>query len=155
MLTPKPDGCKGCPLYGNGAGFVRDKVVAGARTTICLSTPSTDEVWRGASGYGGTWLTVQERYLPLLGVTADDVNITHSVRCARMRRRKDGTMQVIPFTGEDKETHLLTKAAYHCQQYDTNPGDLIIAMGQVAFNKGAALHDEVKGQHSWRGHLLP
>jgi len=42
-LLPKPEGCKGCPAYGDGLGFVPDDVIDGAVTTVILQNPGPDE----------------------------------------------------------------------------------------------------------------
>ena len=144
----------GCPLYGTGLGYVRDKFVEGARVTISLSTPAKEEIEMGAAGYGGTWSTVEERYLPILG--QDAVNITHAVRCGKLVRKRDGTARVVPFE-DGKDDSLLLRAALWCRANDqpAKEGELMIAMGQAAFLKHSAHSDEIKGIYDWRGHLLP
>lgn len=155
MLRRKSELCVGCPLYGSGMGYVADKIVPGAKATICLSKPSMEEVDRGAAGYGGEWREVVDSFLPYLGLTENEVSITHAVRCIKERQTRVGEW-VRACYEEGEDNPILMRAALHCCRHDQDTGgQLVIAMGNAAFHKYSITNPEVRSQHEWRGHLLP
>ena len=52
-MLPKPQGCQSCPLYGDGLGFVPDKLNDQAEVFIYGQNPGKDEeegrMWDGQS----------------------------------------------------------------------------------------------------------
>ena len=50
----KPAGCLGCPLYGDGYGFVPDEIRPGAPLVIYMQNPGEEEVELAKPAIGKT-----------------------------------------------------------------------------------------------------
>lgn len=154
----KPSTCQGCPLYGDGAGFVPDTLVRGSRVLIKGQNPGECEerghLVKGYSGgrplyevvapqpfLGPTGYTLNHTFLPLAGLTRAEVSVANTLRC----RWKN--------SNEVPSGKLLKEAVVWCSQYDEVPKSIkvIVAMGAVAW---AAL-DGPGSISDWRGSLHP
>src|SRR3972149_3452220 len=101
MMLPKPPACRGCPLYGDGQGFVPDALVEGAEVLVLGQNPGPDEE-RGArvTGYaeggkatyepctqapflGKTGFELGRVYLPAGGLERGGVRLGKPPRCRR------------------------------------------------------------------------
>src|SRR2546426_4926385 len=79
-MLPKPDGCKGCPLYGDGQGFVPDEIVPEASVFILGQNPGSDEEREGKPFVGQTGQTMERVYFPLAGLERGQVSIGNVLR---------------------------------------------------------------------------
>ena len=62
-MIGKPEACKGCPLYGDGQGFVPDDLVPGARVAVIAQNPGSDEEQQGTPMVGKTGQMLNSHYL--------------------------------------------------------------------------------------------
>lgn len=147
----KPEACKGCPLYGDGCGFVPDKD-NGSEVTINLSMPNLTEVQIGQSGLGQPFGEIADGYLPLLG--QDSVNISHSVRCLQQKRKRTGEVYGVPFAADFFKSKAGRAAVDHCRVHDSEPvhSGHILALGEASFAKFGGQCDSLQ---NWRGFTTP
>ena len=144
----KPAGCSGCPLYGDGRGFVPDELRDGAAVFIVGQNPGADEEAEGRPFVGKTGQAM-EKYLRDAGLTRDEVSIGNALRC-----RWRGSNDLPPIT------QTITKDALkHCWQAHgriPNGTKLIVAQGDYAAvtltGETVAAGDKSTG---WRGYLRP
>ena len=98
-MLPKPDDCIGCPMYGDGLGYVPDKIPPGAKVLFLLQNPGkNEEEGRRVIGYEGpkqeiteecppqpligpTGYSFHKTFLPLTGVDRDEVGLANVLRC--------------------------------------------------------------------------
>lgn len=103
-MLPLPSSCEGCPFYKykdyKGNGFVPDRVVQGSAVYFLAQNPGKDEVEgrrlikrlyeTGVSEYesvypepliGATGQQFNTRFLPLSGLTRDEVSLGNAIRC--------------------------------------------------------------------------
>ena len=123
--------------------------------TLCFPLPSNQEEDIGSSGAGADWKEIKERYLPLLGLEPDEVNITHVLRCRPRARKGDGTWY--SYLSEDFfKTKVARQAMEHCKVHDKEMEgeELKVVMGELGHVKygGPGATDS---QFNWRGHLAP
>ena len=146
-MVDKPDTCKGCPLYGDGRGFVPGFFVEGAELLIVGQNPGEQEEKAGVPLVGATGTMLNKDYLPLTGVDIDRVAKDNAIRC---RWHKPGDRKK---GNELPKGKMLDEAIECCRQYDYVPDTvrLIMCMGVVALAK---FNPQLK-QFEWRGHLLP
>ena len=145
----KPDGCKGCPLYGDGKGFVPGSFPVGATVLVLGQNPGAEEEKVGIPLVGKTGQLLDRTFLPLAGLDGQEIAKDNVIRCRWTPPGKKEKTNDLP-SGK-----VLDAAITHCRQYD-KPGDgfrLVIAMGGIAVKKMAG-SDEFK-IHNWRGFLLP
>ncbi len=166
-LLPKPPGCKGCPFYGNGQGFVPDAMNPNATVVVWAQNPGEHEergervVARVGGRYqfaphphepliGPTGWTLQKDFLPLAGLTWDDI-----ARCNTYRCRVDGKNSL-----PSVNTIIARDAALHChtRHFQGLPPRtrVVVAMGEHALWMTTGEGRE-KGRtlSAWRGYALP
>jgi len=137
-MLPKPDGCRECPLYGTGKGFVRGKVSPGVRVLLLGPIPDREEVRTGKAFTGKTSTTIETTYLPLAGLTVEEIAVDYVLRCREEKLPKGKGLE---------------NAINHCRQFDIVPEtvQLIIAQGELALQK---MGGKTYKLNEWRGHLL-
>ena len=144
----KPASCAGCPLYGDGQGFVPDEIREGAAVLIVGQNPGEQEEAEGRPFVGKTGLSM-EKYLRDAGLTRDEVSVGNALRC-----RWRGSNDLPPIT------QTITKDALrHCWQAHGRIPDgtrLIVAQGDYAAvtltGETVSAGDKSTG---WRGFLRP
>lgn len=144
----KPAGCHGCPLYGDGRGFVPDELRPGAAVLIVGQNPGADEEAAGKPFVGKTGQSM-EKFLRDAGLTRDDVSVGNALRC-----RWRGGNDLPPIT------QTITKDALkHCWNAHGRIPDgtrLIVAQGDYAAvtltGETVSAGDKSTG---WRGYLRP
>jgi len=163
-VLPKPPECRGCPLYGDGQGFVPDALVEGAAVLVLGQNPGPDEE-RGArvTGYaeggkatyepcaqapflGKTGFELGRVYLPAAGLERGEVSLGNALRC---RWIKDGKR-----VNDPPPEALLRPALEHCTKAHSRIPDstrLIVASGALAWRacRGPGTVS------TWRGYLAP
>jgi DNA polymerase len=85
-MSPKPESCRGCPLYAKGQGFVPDAVVSDPAYVFIGEAPGKQEVHQhkpfvGAAGFVlRHWLL---RAVPQLQVASEQqkISICNTLRC--------------------------------------------------------------------------
>lgn len=142
-MIAKPSTCRGCPLYGDGKGFVPDLIVPGAKLTILAMSPGKhDEKGQRMIGYdakhplyeqvepqpliGVTGYQLRETYLPLTG--EKEASLCHVLKC---RYQVNGKRVDFLPKGET-----LKSAMSHCTTAHLNiPAmtNLVVTMGGPAF----------------------
>ena len=140
-MLPKPTSCQGCPLYGDGRGYVPDRVTGG-RVAILAQNPGVDEE-RGQRivGYDGPRMPLYEScepqpligssgwmlkhtYLPLAGLDPDHVDYHNVLKC---RWKHTNTLP---------EGVLYEQAVQHCTQAHLHLQDtveVVVAHGRAAW----------------------
>lgn len=128
-MLPKPDSCKGCPMYDDGMGFVPDEMVPGARTLVVLQNPGSEEERRGKPAIGATGLELDGTYLPKAGLTrGQDVSVGNALRC-RARGANGKRTNKLP-SGQT-----LAGALAHCRVHDQWANhDVVVASGAAALS---------------------
>ncbi len=147
-MTTKPDSCNGCPLYGDGRGYVGDELREGAAVFIVGQNPGADEEAESRPFVGKTGRSM-EKFLRDAGLTRDDVSVGNAIRC-----RWRGTNELPPIT------QTITKDALkHCWAAHGRIPDgtrLIISQGDYAAvtltGETVATGDKSTG---YRGYLRP
>lgn len=160
-MLPKPDGCRGCPFWGDGQGYVPDTILPGAPVVLWAQSPGESEEkgqrslgrdqWEAhppAPLIGKTGRLLETTFLPLAGLNREDVSLVNSIRC-----RWNHQNNLPPLT-----QHLIQGAIKHCTlAHGPSPEmlqnvRLYVAMGEYAtYTLTGLLH----GFNGWRGYLLP
>jgi uracil-DNA glycosylase len=161
-MLEKPAGCLGCPLYGDGRGFVPDELVPGAAVLILAQNPGGDEE-RGERvvGYSGgrpvyetdrprpligkTGYELTTTYLPIAGLTrGKDVSLANVLKCRAVKNGRRGND--LP-TGHTLEAAVLQCTSAHLRiPVGTR---LVVAMGALAWKALGG----VGSISDWRGFL--
>lgn len=165
-MLPKPLACRGCPLYGNGMGYVPDEWVPGAAIAIVAQNPGEDEE-RGqrlaslpseperyeshppAPLIGKTGRLVMRNLMPLLGRVRGEVSLANAIRC-RWQRHGTPVNDLPP-----AQTILAREALAHCQRAHWRPPPgtrTYLALGEYA---AFALTGCRVNIANWRGFVLP
>jgi uracil-DNA glycosylase family 4 len=146
-VAAKPPACLGCPLYGDGRGFVPDELREGEGAAVFIvgQNPDADEEAQGKPFVGKT----MEKYLRDAGLTRDDVSVGHALRC-----RWRGTNDLPPINQT-----LAKDVLRHCWQAHGRIPEgtrLIVAQGDYAAVTltGGTVTDGDKST-GWRGYLRP
>jgi len=161
------NGCLFCPFYGDGQGFVPDKLEDQSEVLVVGQNPGADEeAGRRLIGYDGpkrpkyeacnpqpfigeTGHAMDTRYIPQSGVSRDSISLGNSIRC-RLNHHNDlpGLHQVN-----------IRKAIEHCHKahFKLPPKTkLIVAQGNYALyamtGQGQLENHKID---SWRGFMLP
>ena len=165
-MLPKPNGCRGCPAYGSGQGFVGDEIRPQTTTLVWAQGPGDSEergqryLGKDATGQeqweahppapliGKTGRLLETTFLPLAGLNREDVSLANSIRC---RWNHQNTLP--PLTQK-----AIQAAIKHCTlAHGPSPEQLrnvqlFVAMGEYAtYTLTGLLH----GFSGWRGYLLP
>ena len=165
-LLSKPSSCHGCPLYGNGQGFVPDELVEGAEVMVCGQNPGKYEesglkVTGGRAPHyitepttprpytGPTGQVMEREYFPIAGLERGKVSVVNALRC-RWQNSDE-----LP----DMKTEVARKALEHCYHAHfklPSSTRLIVAEGAwalYALTGEGLLKDRTID--SWRGYVLP
>src|SRR3990167_4324380 len=152
-MLSKPSSCGGCPLFGDGTGFVGDEIVGTASVYILGQNPGSDEEREGRPFVGETGQAMERNYFPLAGLERGKVSIGNVLRC-RYHHHND-----LP----DGPT--LVDSVAHCTREHLRIPDstrLVVAQGHLAWelstgqltaggrSKGVPLKVT-----DWRGFLAP
>ena len=138
MPNQKPPTCQGCPLYGDGLGWVPD-VLRPVSTLVITMFPTTYEATRGVPRVGVTvdkYVADYERY-----AGSEPLSYANVVRCRAQRGTK------LP-TGVK-----LREGALFCRQYDIIPPEtkVLVFQGEDVVKH---LAPDVPKPLTWRGFLL-
>lgn len=164
-MLPKPNDCIGCPLYGDGQGFVPDRIPEKAEVVFLLQNPGeNEENGRRIVSYDGPGSPVTEpcepqpvigptgyqlrtTFLPLAGLDFEEVGRANVLRC-RMQDASGERSNNMP-TGE-----IGRQAVEHCTRaYLRVPPSvrLIVAQGAHSWR----LLGGPQPLENWRGFLMP
>ena len=169
-MLAKPNSCVGCPLYGDGLGYVPDLIVEGSDTMIVLQNPGETEECHGAPAIGDTGQLMNATFIPLSGLHR---NVRYDASNSGVFNNSDvsvGNVLKCRLTGNDGRKsndlpvgQVLTDAVQHCTHAHFKVPEhvkYIIAQGALAFKYFSG--DDLKegnGKPStltdWRGHVLP
>ncbi len=144
-MIPKPEACKGCPLYGTGYGYVPDESRDNSSVYILGQNPGAEEEAAGRPFVGKTG-TSMETYLSLAGLKREGVSIANAVRCRWQNSNE------LPELG--KKDKIAETAIEHCRRAYFKPPQscrLLVAQGEHALYSSTG----ERGITSWRGWLLP
>lgn len=159
----KPAGCLGCPLYGDGTGYVPAIIREQAPLMIMAQNPGEDEekgrriaYWAGGAPVyeeckpqpmiGKTGHDLKKNYLPLTGLGEEDASWDNVIRC-----RWRGTNKMPP-------DPILRKAADHCwKAHFRRPegAKLIVTSGVAAMWACTGKGTPSQGIETWRGWMAP
>lgn len=145
-MLPKPDSCVGCPLYGNGRGFVPDEIVDGAEVMVVGQNPGEQEEAQGRPFVGATGKVMEQGFFPLAGLERGKVSIGNAIRC---RWKKSNLLPPLGTAAKVAE-----QALAHCKQAHLRIPEstrLVVAQGDYALT---SLTGE-RGITGWRGWLVP
>jgi uracil-DNA glycosylase family 4 len=119
-MISKPKACIGCPLYGDGRGFVPGDV-QGRKVLVMGQCPDEEEEAQGVPFIGKTAQLLERSFLPLAGLNREDIDVDYAIRC-----RSHGALELPPL-----ESKLARTALDHCQAaHGTVPkGQLVVAQG--------------------------
>ena len=145
----KPASCAGCPLYGDGQGFVPDEIREGAAVMVVGQNPGADEEAEGRPFVGKTGQMMDQKYLRDAGLARDSISVGNAIRC-----RWKGTNDLPPI-----HQTLSRDALAHCARAHLRIPDgtrLIVAQGDYAAVQltGGTVSDGDKST-GWRGYLRP
>ena len=94
-MLPKPPSCIGCPLYGDGLGYVPDELVPGATTLVLMQNPGEEEEARGRPAVGKSGQAMDEKLLPRAGLTRGvNVSVANVLKCRALEPSKAGARTV-------------------------------------------------------------
>ena len=170
-MLPKPKSCYGCPFFGDGVGFVPDRLNDQAEVLIVCQNPGADEeAGRRITGYiggsasyepcepqpliGATGWNLDHKFLPAAGLSRDQVSLANAFRC-RLNHQNElpGLSMLAP-----------RQALEHCYKAHFKLPEktkVIVAQGAYSLyqltQEGGALDDDETGHSlsSWRGYALP
>jgi DNA polymerase I-like protein with 3'-5' exonuclease and polymerase domains/uracil-DNA glycosylase len=160
-MLPKPPACQGCPLYGDGWGFVPDHHVPGASVLIVAQNPGADEEsgqfrvgdtsvpYTPAPLIGKTGSDLFQHFAPLAKLTRETVSLGNILKC-RWQGHCEARCNHLP-SGK-----MLEQAVTHCRQahFRVPPSTrLIVAMGALAWD--TLTGGRVGPISRWRGFLAP
>ena len=162
-LLSKPIACHGCPMYGDGVGWVPDEMVETVRVLILAQNPGADEE-RGmqivsyegrdpvyephapAPLIGKTGYEMEHEYFPLAGLERGvNVSLANVLKCRQIKNGKR--------TNDMPTGKVLAGAVAHCTKaYLRIPlaVELIVAMGAHS----AAYLGCPGSITDWRGHVF-
>lgn len=145
-MYDKPEGCKGCPFYSDGKGFVPDEIVPSATTMVLGQNPGSTEEYEGKPFVGATGQLQTEHFFPLARLERGKVHIANVLKCRWTDNGKK--------TDKLPSGEVLEKAIEHCTSTYLRVPDgtnLIVAEGGPAASWCAEQPVKV---HRWRGHVL-
>lgn len=165
----KPQTCKSCPLYGDGQGFVPDRLVEGAEVLYLAQNPGADEeAGRRLVAYHGkkdrvyeevppqpligpTGYTLEHDLLPFAKLRPSQVSYANVLRCRDGHVGKDGRWKK---TNEMPKGTRLQEAVACCAQYLSVPSStkLIVAAGTYSWEWTQGKGHPLK---KWRGYCGP
>lgn len=167
-------GCEGCPWFGDGQGFVPDKLNEQAEVLIVAQNPGSDEEdGRRITGYqagsatyepcvpepliGATGWNLDHKFLPAANLERAQVSLANAFRC------RFNHLNEIPKPG--LALVAVREALEHCHKaHFKMPAKtrLIVAQGAYALyattQEGKTAESDDESGHSlsaWRGYVLP
>lgn len=143
MPITKPSSCQGCPLYSASTYYVPDEIVPGSEVYVLMQNPGAEEERQGRPACGKTGQALNETYLPLAGLSREEVSVCNVLKC------RYGHSNELP-PGD-----ILEQAVQHCTQAHLSiPQDakLVITQGKLALEYAMGTQTSV---HAWRGYLVP
>lgn len=144
-MLVKPPACQGCPMYGDGRGFVPDELVSGSQVFVLGQNPGEEEEKTGRPFVGKTGQAMINTYFPAGGLMrGENVSIGNVLRC---RWQNTNNLPV---------GKTLTAAIKHCTLVHLRIPEttkLIVAQGAVALK--AVRPGETYSIQDWRGFLIP
>jgi len=151
-VIAKPEACRGCPLYGDGQGFVADEILPSAPVFILGQNPRQAEEREGRPFVGTTGDTMLRVYFPLADLhRGENVHIGNTLRC---RLSGHCTQRGQPMKCNHMPTgKVLAAAVTHCTtQHLHIPDDvrLVIAQGAHAWRLLSPRSGSIT---DWRGFL--
>ncbi len=176
-MIPKPPACIGCPAYTWGPSYVPDEEDHSQHVIVLAQNPGESEEkgrrflgWSGAGGekwapgtprplIGKSGYDMERHFLPLSGLTRDDVRCGNVIRC-----RWKGGNTLPPLTQSS-----VRGAIRHCQQAHFIPpqvGQTVVVLGAYALwamtgefgAEGSDEDDDSRASRSldgWRGWVVP
>lgn len=175
-LLAKPATCTGCPLYGDGLGFVPDELREDAEVAVVAQNPGEhEETGQRITDYGPRWgrrqtyltdnyrpapligptgFLLEREYLPILGLQRDGVSLCNVLKCRVQLPRIDKATGRAERTNDMPAGKTLEAAVQHCTAAHLRipaATRLVVAMGAHAwrfFGGPQPLTD-------WRGFLKP
>ena len=183
----KPSSCEGCPFYTKGRYYTPDMIVPGSKVMFLAQNPGEQEeagkklIGRYYTDYGKmhdeyettipqpligpTGRQFTERFLPLSGLTRDQVSIGNAIRCRPGKALGKEPNWLPPITGTMKLESSkadIVNALKHCQQAHFHPPastELVVTMGRHAmFALTGIQHEDIEYKEkagvmqSWRGY---
>lgn len=144
----KPASCIGCPLYGDGHGFVPDELVPGNSVLIVGQNPGATEERTGRPFCGDTGKALDDVFLPAAGLERGQVSVANVLKCRATdgQGRKTNNLPTNKAALDQAMTHCMT-AHFHVPPETT----LIVAQGGLAF-KALGGTGTIS---TWRGFVLP
>lgn len=164
-MLSKPSACRSCGLYGDGKGWVPDRLVKGCRVALVAQNPGADEEkGQRIIGYAGprqpvyeacepqplvgqTGWDVEHTFLPRTGLTRDQVSMMNVLKCRLLVNGRR--------TNDLPSGKTLDEAVNHCMtNHFVLPSHvrLVVAMGALAVR---ALSGKAYPVSEWRGFILP
>src|SRR5690349_23891776 len=159
-MNQKPATCHGCPLYGEGKGFVPDTIVSGAKVGLLALSPSKDDAMgRQIVGYmrvgtkmqpiyettspkpfigSGGWFLTQS-LLPAAGLTRDQVSMHHVLKC---------------HMPSPPHWDVLHVASHHCVKHHLNIPDEVKVLVTLGEEPWKILQGDLP-LNDWRGFTGP
>lgn len=161
----KPSTCIGCPLYGDGKGYVEDELIEGAEVMAVLQNPGGDEVEAEKPAVGAAGNALNSNFIPLAQLTrGKDISVGNVIKCRWTSPTTGMPTNDLPSkTGAKKDGKGIDKAygkeierqaVEHCMSNHFRVPEgtkLLVAAGDVAWRglKQPGTLDE------WRGFLGP
>lgn len=146
-LQKKSDRCKGCPLWGDGFGYVADDLPEGVEAIVVMDQVRELDEKTGVPFSDRAGKNIETRYFQLAGLERGaNVGLAHVLRCRTTRQSKGKFYR----TTELPSGAVLQEAVDHCRSHDVIPPGVkvIVAVGALAwsvFHKGPV--------HEWRGYI--
>lgn len=131
-VSKKPIACQGCPLYGDGWGYVSDSVPKNndPKLIIVRDMPSKKSRESGIAGTSGEIKGWRARVAPMMGLDArKDVSIAHILRC-QYYNGKD-------YVSTPPKAAITNPAVEHCRVHDRadliQSAKVMVANGPLAW----------------------
>ena len=193
MKLSLPNSCIGCPFYQykdhSNNGFIPDKVVPNSEVYFLAQNGGTNEVnghkivkrhFFGFGQYiddikdtkpepliGATGLLFNDKFLPLTGLTRDQVSLGNAIRCRPGRAlglKADELPKITTTMKLESSNADIVKALKHCKEAHFHPPNstkLVVTMGRYAMFIMTGIQNEEseygKKQgvvQSWRGYAV-
>ena len=148
-MLQKPNTCIGCPMYGDGRGFVPDEVAEGQSVFIFAQNPGDQEEREGRPMVGATGKVNDDKFIPLTELERGrDIGIGNSIRCRLVVNGKR--------TNSLPPSKALKVAQAHCNAAHLKIPEsvkLVVAHGAPAWQ--FILGKQYLSDDDWRGFLGP
>lgn len=161
-MLAKPSTCLGCPLYGDGQGFVPDEIRE-VDVLILGQNPGAEEEASGTPFVGKSGQMLMEKLLPRAGLTRDQVSLGNVLKCRLLEPVRNGPRVVdgkrYKATNTLPKGKVLNQAMAHCMaQHFTVPPALLASERPLIVAQGALALRALTGvtnPTTWRGYLSP